>query len=158
MSHVVIVGAGPAGASLAGLLAHRGIEVTLLERRRDFAREFRGEVLMPSGIEALEQMGVVSLLQTIPTHTQRAISLYMNGRTILKLNLEEDAFDGRLPMAVSQPALLEALVAHAQRSSHFRFMRGVSVKDLLMQNSRVSGTQDAAIYFLLTRPGMNRCS
>ncbi|MCZ6459501.1 MAG: FAD-dependent oxidoreductase, partial [Gammaproteobacteria bacterium] len=38
MSHVVIVGAGPAGASLGYLLSRRGIEVTLLERRRDFAR------------------------------------------------------------------------------------------------------------------------
>ena len=30
MSHVVIVGAGSAGASLAYLLANRGVEVTLL--------------------------------------------------------------------------------------------------------------------------------
>ena len=46
MGHVVIVGAGPAGASLAYLLSGRGIQVTLLERQRDFAREFRGEILM----------------------------------------------------------------------------------------------------------------
>ena len=35
---------------IAYLLANRGIAVTLVERRRDFAREFRGEILMPSGI------------------------------------------------------------------------------------------------------------
>ena len=58
MKNVVVVGAGPAGASIAYLLANRGIDVTLVERRRDFAREFRGEILMPSGIEALQQMGL----------------------------------------------------------------------------------------------------
>ena len=67
MAHVLIVGAGPAGASLAHLLAHRGVDVTLLERRRDFEREFRGEVLMPSGVEALEQMGLAQPLTAVPT-------------------------------------------------------------------------------------------
>jgi len=54
MPQVLVVGAGPAGAGLAYLLALRGFEVTLLERQRDFSREFRGEFLMPSGIEALD--------------------------------------------------------------------------------------------------------
>ena len=49
-SPVLIIGAGPAGASLAFVLASRGIAVTLIERQRDFAREFRGEGPMPSGV------------------------------------------------------------------------------------------------------------
>ncbi|WP_425160350.1 FAD-dependent oxidoreductase, partial [Candidatus Binatus sp.] len=46
MPNAVIVGAGPAGALLAYLLARRGVAVTLLERQTDFSREFRGEILM----------------------------------------------------------------------------------------------------------------
>ena len=34
--HVAIVGAGPAGAVLANLLATRGVRVTLLERQTDY--------------------------------------------------------------------------------------------------------------------------
>jgi NADPH-dependent 2,4-dienoyl-CoA reductase/sulfur reductase-like enzyme len=52
MPHVVVAGAGPAGAALSFLLARRGARVTLIERQTDFAREFRGEVLMLSGIDA----------------------------------------------------------------------------------------------------------
>ena len=52
---VIVVGAGPAGVGLAYLLASRGVSVTLLERHRDFSREFRGEVLLPSGLDALQQ-------------------------------------------------------------------------------------------------------
>jgi 2-polyprenyl-6-methoxyphenol hydroxylase-like FAD-dependent oxidoreductase len=50
---VIIVGAGPAGAALALLLAERGIAVTLLKRHADFDREFRGEGLQRSGLTCL---------------------------------------------------------------------------------------------------------
>jgi 2-polyprenyl-6-methoxyphenol hydroxylase-like FAD-dependent oxidoreductase len=58
MTQVVIVGAGPTGATLALLLAKRGIAVKLIEASRNFRRVFRGEGLMPSGLDALEQMGL----------------------------------------------------------------------------------------------------
>ena len=58
VGRVVIVGAGPAGAALAYLLARRGIAVTLLERHSDFGRTFRGDGLQPSGIDAFNQMGL----------------------------------------------------------------------------------------------------
>jgi len=58
MLNAIVVGAGPAGALLAYLLARRGVPVTLLERQTDFSREFRGEVLMPSGIAALHEAGL----------------------------------------------------------------------------------------------------
>jgi 2-polyprenyl-6-methoxyphenol hydroxylase-like FAD-dependent oxidoreductase len=141
VAQVVIVGAGPAGASLAHLLAHRGIDVCLLERRLNFDREFRGEVLMPSGIEALEQMGLGALLAEVPTHTQQQISAYLNGRLVFRESLAPDAFGGRRPMAVSQPALLEAIVREASKSPHFTFERGVSVKTLLREGDAISGVR-----------------
>ena len=63
--HVLIVGAGPAGVASALLLVQRGIEVTLIERERGFDRVFRGEGLMPSGVDALYQMGLGSLLADV---------------------------------------------------------------------------------------------
>ena len=39
-----VVGAGPAGAVLAYMLARQGIDVTLLESHQDFDRDFRGQV------------------------------------------------------------------------------------------------------------------
>jgi len=72
-ARVVIVGAGPAGAALAFLLARRGVEVVLIERHNDFAREFRGEALMPTGVDAISQMGLRSELDSLP-HTELAVS------------------------------------------------------------------------------------
>ena len=55
---VIIAGAGPAGAVLAFLMARAGITTTLIERHKDFSREFRGELLMPSGLEPLHEIGL----------------------------------------------------------------------------------------------------
>ncbi len=141
MSHVVIVGAGPAGASLSYLLVHRGIEVTLLERRRDFAREFRGEILMPSGIEALQEMGLTETFDSVASFTLQTIAVYMNGRQLLDEALQGDFLNDKPPMAISQPALLEALIDKASASPHFHFKRGVSVKELLSENGRIAGVR-----------------
>ena len=77
---VIVVGAGPAGVGLAYLLASRGVSVTLLERYRDFSREFRDAVLLPSGFEALEQMGLGDVVTTIPHIAPTAFELYANAR------------------------------------------------------------------------------
>ena len=138
-SRVVIVGAGPAGATLAWLLARRGIHVTLLERRSDFAREFRGEVLMPSGVEALEQMGLRAVLEDTPSHVQQEAGIYLNGREIFRETLRPEMFSGRPPIAISQPAFLEGVVRTAERSSRFTFERGVAVRSLTWEAGRVTG-------------------
>lgn len=54
-----VVGGGPAGAVLALLLARRGVRVTLLEAHKDFDREFRGNTVNPSVVEALARLGLV---------------------------------------------------------------------------------------------------
>ncbi len=135
---VVIVGAGPAGASLALLLARRGVNVTLLERRRDFAREFRGEVLMPSGVAALEAMGLGAELAALPSHQQRAIDVYLNGRRLFGETLDPAASELRV-LAVSQPALLEMLVVQAGQCPSFELLRGAAVKGLVRKQGRVAG-------------------
>ena len=56
-----VVGAGPAGAVLALLLARQGIPVVLLEAQGDFDRDFRGDTVHPAILEALDAVGVADL-------------------------------------------------------------------------------------------------
>jgi len=138
---VIVAGAGPAGALLALLLARRGLEVRLLERARDFAREFRGEVLMPSGLEALEQTGLWSEIEALPHVVLRAVEVYLGGVRRLHQELPAEEFGRFLPRWMSQPALLELLVAQAQRHPGFRLERGTSVRGLLEARGRVCGVR-----------------
>jgi len=138
---VIVVGAGPAGASLTYLLARRGIEVVLLERQRDFAREFRGEVLMPSGIEALEQMGLGDALAHVPRSTPTALEIYVDRARRLRVDIDAALFGGHPPTGFSQPALLEAIVAEACRHPSARFERGATARELLHRDGRVVGVR-----------------
>ena len=134
--HFAIVGAGPAGAALGYLLARAGGEVTLLERQTDFAREFRGEVLMPSGLDAIAQMGLGAALDALPQRTVARIALYQDAQPLFDLPL---VIGG--PRAVSQPSLLEMLVREAGKWPGFRLERGFTVRDLLTRDGVVVGVR-----------------
>jgi 2-polyprenyl-6-methoxyphenol hydroxylase-like FAD-dependent oxidoreductase len=141
MAEVVIVGAGPAGAALAYLLGRRGIAVALLERHVDFAREFRGEGVMPSGVDAFVQMGLGPALDALPQSRPRALEVYRGARRLFRLALEPEQIGSFGPRLVSQPAMLELLVAEAARFPHFRFERGATARDLVWDGARVVGVR-----------------
>lgn len=141
MPSVIIVGAGPAGATLAYLLAHRGIDVTLLERQQNSSREFRGEVLMPSGVEAIEEMGLTDAMASVPQQIQESITLYLNGSLVFSQEFDAELFQGHPPQAISQPHFLEMLIGEAEKSPRFKLERGASVKELLFEGTRVVGVR-----------------
>ncbi len=134
---IVIVGAGPAGALLAHILLSQGIHVTLIERQKDFAREFRGEVLMPSGVAAFETAGLADLLFETPTTRPCAVELYYRDRKAARIDFEDIGESG--PVIVSQPDLLEALVARCSQMPGFRFLRGTTVTELSRRGGRIDG-------------------
>ncbi len=136
---VIVVGAGPAGASLAYLLASRGVSVTLLERHRDFSREFRGEVLLPSGLEALHEMGLGDVVSSVPHIAPTAIALYANARPVFRLPMQPEFVGVHPPTVLSQPAFLEGVIRAARAYSSFRVETGVTVTDLLRVDGRVVG-------------------
>lgn len=140
MAKVVIVGAGPTGAALSLLLAQRGIDVTLVEAARNFRRTFRGEGLMPSGLAALDQMGLLGLINTVPHQALTAWEYLLEGRRMFQA--PEPFQSGTLPCTlVSQPALLEALVEQARRHPQFKWISGTAVNALLREGNRISGVQ-----------------
>jgi 2-polyprenyl-6-methoxyphenol hydroxylase-like FAD-dependent oxidoreductase len=140
MTQVVIIGAGPTGLTLAMLLAQRGITVKLIEASRSFRRIFRGEALMPSGLAAIEQMGLSDVVSKIPHRAIDAWEFYIENRPIFRVN-EPMESGGQPCTLISQPALLEAVLEKASVCENFEFISGTTVKDLLWQNERVSGVR-----------------
>lgn len=136
---VIIVGAGPAGASMAFLLARAGVRVTLVEQETSFGRVFRGEGLMPAGMDALNQMGLSSLVTAIPHRRLESWNIHLGGKEVFVIP-EPDLGDSSLSI-VSQPALLQGLVAKAETYGGFEFKQGCQVQDLLWQDQRVVGVQ-----------------
>src|SRR5436309_10928801 len=65
----VIAGAGPAGLMLGFLLARTGIPVTVLEKHKDFLRDFRGDTVHPSTLEIMHELGLLEDFLKLP-HSQ----------------------------------------------------------------------------------------
>ena len=125
---VAIVGAGPAGAALAYLLARNGIATTLLERHGDFAREFRGEALQPSGWSCLEQMGLATQLAAVPQTRIARVNYGLGPGPALDLPVAlTDLQQLRL---VSQPDLLAMLTAAAAEHPGFELRMSTTVREL----------------------------
>ena len=138
---VVVVGAGPAGASLALVLARSGVPVTLVEASTSLERQFRGEALMPSGLEALAAMDLLELLPALPQRPLQGWRFVLNGRELFRA-AEPLGGDPQRPCTlVSQPALLDALLRQASASPSFALERGQPVTDLLWEQGRVAGVR-----------------
>ena len=65
----VIAGGGPAGMMLGYLLARAGVDVTVLEKHKDFLRDFRGDTVHPSTLQVMHELGLLEKFLKLP-HTQ----------------------------------------------------------------------------------------
>ena len=132
---VAIIGGGPGGATLANILASRGVSTVLVERQKDFSKEFRGEGLMPSGNEVLKQIGFN--LDDVDYRKVEEINLFYKGE--LEANPEIDFLKRGELRWVSQPQLLEKLIENASGFDNFIFYRGYKAQDLIYNADRVDG-------------------
>jgi len=129
MRKVAIVGAGPAGAALALLLVSRGRRVLLVERESSFDRTFRGEVLMPSGVDALRQIGVWPRVAELPHPIVPCMELFVNRRRVVRADWTELAGDDAARV-FSQPALLALLVERAAASGRLELRMGTALHSM----------------------------
>ena len=136
---VVIVGAGPAGATLALLLSRAGIAVTLVESNPGQRRCFRGEALMPSGLAALEQMALLPQLEGLPHRPLAGWRFVVNGRELFTA-AEPLGGDPQRPCTlVSQPAFLDGVLREALATNHLEFLAQTTAKQLIWQAGRIAG-------------------
>ncbi len=56
---LIVVGGGPAGVMTGLLFARAGCRVRILEKHKDFFRDFRGDTVHPSTMEILDQLGML---------------------------------------------------------------------------------------------------
>src|SRR5580765_4601351 len=78
----VIAGGGPAGIMLGLLLARAGVQVLVLEKHRDFLRDFRGDTIHPSTLEIMHELGVLEAFLARPHQEVRELRGIIGGSEI----------------------------------------------------------------------------
>lgn len=104
MLKIAILGAGPAGLSCAIALGHSGHDVTLIERHPSLAPVGAGILIQPSGLRALEQLGVLEQFNACSVPIRRLV-----GRNHRGWNLVDVPYGSDVARGVSRPALNEVL-------------------------------------------------
>ncbi|MGD0144550.1 MAG: FAD-dependent monooxygenase, partial [Rhizomicrobium sp.] len=78
-----IAGGGPAGIMLGYLLARAGIDVVVLEKWKDFFRDFRGDTVHPSTLEVLHELGLLERFLALPHDEARELSADIGGKNVV---------------------------------------------------------------------------
>ena len=139
MKRIVVVGAGPAGVAISWLLARQGMQVTLIEKETRFDRVFRGEGLMPAGLDALYQMGMKETFDAIASRQLDAWDFYVGAQR--RMRVVEPENDGPATQIIDQGGLLQAMVAQAQQLPNFELLTGWQVTELLRENNAIGGVR-----------------
>ena len=124
---VMIVGAGPAGSSIALRLARAGVDVALLERSRFPRTKVCGEYLSPGALLALRDLDCADAVLA-RAHPVRRVSLSAFGSGPVILTLPgEGALS--LPRATLDDGLRAAALASGARALHGAFLHAVAEAD-----------------------------
>jgi 2-polyprenyl-6-methoxyphenol hydroxylase-like FAD-dependent oxidoreductase len=136
-----IAGGGPAGMMLGFLLARAGIRVTVLEKHKDFLRDFRGDTVHPSTLEVMHELGLLDEFLKLP-HSQV---------DHVNMRIGEDrvtiGYFGKLPVTCKFIALmpqwdfLNFLAAHGKKFPGFDLRMRAEATDLIEEGGRIVGVR-----------------
>lgn len=136
---VCVVGAGPAGLTLALLLARSGVRVAVVERSTSLGREFRGEILQPGGQRLLDSLGVLEPARERGAHEHGRFTLLDRGRVLLDSDYRSLPGPYNCLLSIPQPHVLDALLTECRRYPGFEFLDGCRVTDLVIDDGVVRG-------------------
>jgi 2-polyprenyl-6-methoxyphenol hydroxylase-like FAD-dependent oxidoreductase len=134
-----IVGGGPAGVMLGFLLARAGVEVLVLEKHKDFFRDFRGDTIHPSTLELLHELGLLDEFLRQPHQELSEIQAHFGDRIIHIADFIHLATHCKFIAFMPQWDFLNFLSAHARRYPSFHLRMEAEVNDLVIGNGRVTG-------------------
>lgn len=125
---------------MAGLLfARAGCKVLVLEKHRDFFRDFRGDTVHPSTMEILEQLGMLQRFLQRPHNRLTKARLTIAGRCWTVGDLSRIHAAAPFIAMMPQWEFLDLLREEAAVFPGFQLRMGASVERFLHEDGRISG-------------------
>jgi 2-polyprenyl-6-methoxyphenol hydroxylase-like FAD-dependent oxidoreductase len=135
-----IVGGGPAGMMLGFLLARDGHHVTILEKHKDFFRDFRGDTIHPSTLDLMYELGLLDAFLALPHQQISEFVLAIGGQSLPIADLTHLPTHAKFVALMPQWDFLNFLAAQAANLPTFNLLMEHEVTGLLEDhNHRVIG-------------------
>lgn len=136
-----IVGGGPAGMMLAYILARAGVEVIVLEKHADFLRDFRGDTVHPSTMEALWELGLLERFLKRPHDRIEQLSGQIGEDIVNLADLRHIPAHARFIALMPQWDFLDFLSSEGRRFPEFHLMMRAEAMDLIEESGAVVGVR-----------------
>jgi 2-polyprenyl-6-methoxyphenol hydroxylase-like FAD-dependent oxidoreductase len=135
-----IVGGGPAGVMLGFLLARQGIDVTVLEKHKDFFRDFRGDTIHPSTLDVMYELGILEAFLALPHQQISNFTLVIGGQSFPIADLSHLPTHEKFVALMPQWDFLNFLAAQAAAFPTFHLLMEHEATGLIEDhNHRVVG-------------------
>jgi 2-polyprenyl-6-methoxyphenol hydroxylase-like FAD-dependent oxidoreductase len=134
-----IAGGGPAGLMLGFLLARAGVDVLVLEKHKDFLRDFRGDTIHPSTLELMHELGLAEELLKLPHEKVHTLAFHAGSETLPIADFSH--LPVRHPFIAIMPQwdFLNFIAAKAGRYPGFNLLMEVEAAGLIERDGRVTG-------------------
>ncbi len=137
----VVVGGGPAGMMLGYLLARAGVAVVVLEKHKDFNRDFRGDTIHPSTFELMSELGLLDEFLKAPHQELTHLGGYFNGYSAQLADFSRLPTHCKFIGFMPQWDFLNFFAAKAKEFPTFTLQMEHEVVDLIFNGARVTGVR-----------------
>jgi 2-polyprenyl-6-methoxyphenol hydroxylase-like FAD-dependent oxidoreductase len=134
-----IAGGGPAGMMLGFLLARRGVDVVVLEKYKDFFRDFRGDTIHPSTLELMHELGLLDEFLKIKHQEFRHLNAVIDGEDFQVADFSHLPVHCQFVALVPQWDFLNFIASKARAYPNFHLMMETEATDLIEDDECVVG-------------------
>ena len=134
-----IAGGGPAGMMLGLLLARAGVKVLVLEKHRDFLRDFRGDTIHPSTLEVMHELGLLDDFLKLAHQEVRELTGQIGEMRLTLADFTHLSTRCKFIAMMPQWDFLNFLADQAARYPAFRLLMEAEVTGLMEDGGRVVG-------------------
>ena len=134
-----VVGGGPAGVMLGYLLARRGVRVTVLEKHKDFFRDFRGDTVHPSTLEVLRELGLLEEFLELPHEKVESAGVVIGGSSFEVADFRHVPASCKFVALMPQWDFLNFLSGKAKEFPSFQLLLQHEATDLVRDGESIAG-------------------
>ncbi|MDP6776481.1 MAG: geranylgeranyl reductase family protein [Candidatus Latescibacteria bacterium] len=136
---LIIVGAGPAGATAALYAARSGLKTLLLDRSRFPRDKVCGDALSGKAVGVLRDLGLVEKVADLPGAAIRTVTFGSPEGTQVDIDLTRSARQDFLTGFVIRRQIFDAFLHREARAAADLAVEGFGVRELITENGRVCG-------------------
>jgi 2-polyprenyl-6-methoxyphenol hydroxylase-like FAD-dependent oxidoreductase len=138
-----IAGGGPAGVMLGFLLARAGVGVVVLEKHKDFFRDFRGDTIHPSTLQVMHELGLLDQFLKVRHDEIRQLRVLIGDTEVQVGDFTHLPTVCKFIALMPQWDFLNFLSEQGKRYPGFDLRLETEATDLIIEGDRVVGLRVA---------------